>query len=68
MKQYRFVGMKRKMLGEYVTEDETERSHRNVVVEMAGQGWRFINYIPVDMDGYGKLKRYDLVFEKDTDE
>ena len=67
MKKYVFVSMRKKAFGSYVADDgKGERSHRDVINEMAAGGWKYVDNIPVEMDSYGKLKHYDLVFEKDA--
>ena len=69
MKKYEFVRMRKKAFGEYYAyEGNTDRTHRDVINEMAAKGWRFVDNIPVDLDGYGKLRYYDLVFEKEIDQ
>ena len=69
MKKYEFVRMHKKAFGEYFADDgKNNRTHRDVINEMAAKGWKYVDNIPVDMDGYGKLRYYDLVFEKEIDQ
>lgn len=67
MKKYEFIRMKYKMMkGGYVTSKEDGyRDHRTVIREMAAQGWQFVNNLPIETDGYGKVNEYDLVFERE---
>lgn len=39
--------------------------HREIIDEYAKKGYRYVGFIPVSMSNYGKIKRMDLVFEKD---
>ena len=42
--------------------------HRAVIDEHAKRGWRYVGYIPVILNDYGKMKDIDLIFEKSTDD
>lgn len=37
--------------------------HRDIIDQYAARGWRYVGFIPVSMDSYGRLKDMDLVFE-----
>lgn len=37
--------------------------HREIINKYAANGYRYVGYIPSDMDGYGKYKEIDLIFE-----
>jgi hypothetical protein len=37
--------------------------HRIIIDEYAAKGYRYIGFIPTGMDGYGKSKAIDLIFE-----
>lgn len=39
--------------------------HRDIIDEYAEKGYRFVGYIPTNMNGYGKIEDIDLVFEID---
>lgn len=42
----------------------TEADHRNLIDQLAEQGWRFVAAIPTYQTQEGKVKEFDLVFEK----
>ena len=42
----------------------TEPDHREVIDKLAREGWRFVAAIPTYQTGEGKVKEFDLVFEK----
>lgn len=71
MKKYKFIrmAMKTKLLKSKFISSEKYGSadHREVIRNMAAEGWRFVGKIPVDFGGYGGLVSYDLVFEKDCE-
>ena len=35
---------------------------------MAEKGWKYVDHIPVGINGYGGATYIDLVFEKDVEE
>ena len=39
--------------------------HRKIIDEYAARGWRYVGYIPADINDYGKFRQLDLIFEKD---
>lgn len=39
--------------------------HREIIDRYAGQGWRYVGFIPTSMTDYGKIKDMDLVFERE---
>lgn len=41
--------------------------HREIIDAYAAKGWRYVGFIPTNMNDYGKLKDMDLIFEKDED-
>jgi len=41
--------------------------HRKIIDEYARKGYRFVCFIPTNIEGYGRITAYDLVFEKDDD-
>ena len=40
---------------------------RQIIDEYAAKGFRYAGFLPVVMDGYGRYKDIDLIFEKDTE-
>ncbi len=41
--------------------------HREIIDEYAKKGYRFICFIPTNIEAYGRITSFDLVFEKDED-
>lgn len=41
--------------------------HRKIIDKYAQRGFRYIGYIPVDIDDNGKLLKIDLIFETDVE-
>jgi hypothetical protein len=39
--------------------------HRELIDKYSKEGWKFITAIPTAFSGYGVIKKYDLVFEKE---
>lgn len=66
MKQYKFIRMKNTLLNGYVSSEKYGKlGHREIIRNMAEQGYRFVGQLPVESDGYGRVTIYDLVFEKE---
>ena len=67
MKKYKYVRMSCGALsGVYSHKTDGEKnSPRQIIDNMAEQGYRFAGYVPVKSGGYGFLLDYDLVFERD---
>lgn len=42
----------------------TESNHRDIINKLANEGWRFVAAIPTYQTQEGKVKEFDLVFEK----
>lgn len=40
--------------------------HRELIDKYSQEGWRFITAIPAEFNGYGKITKLDLVFEKEN--
>lgn len=38
--------------------------HRIIIDKYAKKGYKYVGFIPVKSDGYGRIKIMDLVFEK----
>lgn len=39
--------------------------HRDAINEYAQKGYRYVGFIPIKSDSYGRIKEMDLIFEKD---
>jgi hypothetical protein len=39
--------------------------HRELIDKYSQEGWRFITAIPTVFGGYGQIKEFDLIFEKE---
>lgn len=39
--------------------------HRAIIDEYAAKGYRYVGYIPTNINDYGKIKDMDLIFEID---
>ena len=37
--------------------------HRQVIDEYAAKGYRYVGFIPTDINDHGKIKQIDLIFE-----
>lgn len=61
MKQYEYVTVH---MGKFIGAKSEE--HRQIIDTYAKKGYRYIGFIPVAMNDYGKYKEIDLVFEQDT--
>lgn len=67
MKKYEYVRMKYKMWdGVYIHKEEKGKlNHREVIDDFAARGYRFVGTVPVSVEGYGRIREFDLVFEID---
>lgn len=61
MKEYEFVSIR----VDTFTGAKSE-SHKEIIREYAGKGWRYAGVIPTALMNNGKLKEMDLVFERDV--
>ena len=62
MKKYEYVHLSiARFMGGAVTEN-----HRSIIDEHARKGYRYAGFIPTRIDGYGRFKELDLVFEADA--
>ena len=46
----------------------TLQNHRDIINNLAMDGWRFVCAIPTRNQGYGAISELDLVFEKEIKE
>ncbi|MBE6839727.1 MAG: DUF4177 domain-containing protein [Ruminococcus sp.] len=67
MKEYKFIRMKHSIFKGYISDSKEYKKlgHREIIRDMAEQGWRFVGQVPVASDGCGITTLFDLVFEKD---
>lgn len=68
MKEYKFIQMKYSILNGYISTNKKYKKlgHREIINDMAEQGWSFVGQLPVDIiGGYSYAYKYDLVFEKE---
>ena len=40
-------------------------NYRSVIEKRAGDGWRYVGYIPTKQRGTGHMQEMDLIFEKE---
>ncbi len=60
MKQYEYVNIK---ISKFIGAKSEE--HRQIIDEYAKRGYRYVGFIPTNINDYGKIKEMDLVFEID---
>jgi len=54
---------------EYVTIDNEAliaskfTQHRDIIDKYAKKGYRYVGFVPTKSDGYGRIKKMDLIFE-----
>lgn len=41
------------------------QGHREIIEQMAAQGWRYAGFIPTKQRGTGHIAEIDLIFEKE---
>ena len=61
MKKYEYVIMN---IGRFCGAKSEE--HRTIIDQYAAKGYRYVGYIPTNLNDYGKIKDMDLVFETDS--
>ena len=42
-------------------------AHREIIDKKAGEGWRFVCFIPNDFTSHGAIRGGDLVFEREAE-
>lgn len=60
MKKYEYVNVH---IGKLIGAKSEE--HRDIIDEYAKKGYRYVGYVPTNMNDYGKIKDIDLIFEMD---
>lgn len=63
MKEYTYVDVQ---IGKFFF--SSSENHRAIINEHAAQGWRYVGFVPTDIDGHGRITAMDLVFERDRDD
>jgi len=61
VKQYEYVTVH---MNRFIGSKSEE--HRSIIDQYAQKGYRYVGFIPVTMNDYGKYKDIDLVFERDV--
>ena len=61
MKAYEYVNIH---IGKLV--GAGSEAHRDIIDEYAARGYRYVGYIPTNINNYGKITDLDLVFERDA--
>jgi len=61
MYQYEYIGCQ--INGVFVDKG----SHRATIDKMASEGWRFVCFIPTDINSHGFIRGGDLVFERQVE-
>ncbi len=61
--QYKYVRM-RTGGGFWINNEEC--AHREIIDELAAEGWRYVGYIPTMFSSEGGTKEVDLIFETGT--
>lgn len=61
MKKYEYVNVN--MIQKFIGSRSEE--HRQIIVEYASKGYKYVGYIPTEMTGHGQILMMDLVFEID---
>ncbi len=60
MKKYEYVSVSvKKFIG------ARSEQHRKIIDDYAKKGYKYIGYIPKEMNDWGKLMEIDLIFEID---
>lgn len=39
-------------------------NYKAVINKRAKEGWRFVGYVPIKINGHGAIEEVDLIFEK----
>ncbi len=61
VKRYEYVRVR---IGKFVGAKSEE--HRGIIDAYAAKGYRYVGFIPTDINDYGKIKEMDLIFEIDA--
>ena len=61
MKTYEYVPL---VIGGFFRSGNLE--HRKIIDEYSAKGYRYAGFIPTEIEGYGRVKKIDLIFEKEA--
>lgn len=70
MKEYDFVSLETEygtgysLLGGFRIDT---MGHREIILEKAAEGWRYVGYVPTTQRASGQIDAIDLVFERDKE-
>lgn len=60
MYEYQFASVEKK--GFFFLTPEV--NHRDIINRAAKVGWRYVGYLPTEMNGEGTITKLDLIFER----
>ncbi|TWH58117.1 uncharacterized protein DUF4177 [Desulfitobacterium sp. LBE] len=60
IKIYKYIYVEAKAAGTFRSSE-----HRELIDKYSEEGWRFITAIPTVFSGYGLIRQFDLIFEKE---
>lgn len=60
MKRYTYVPLH---INKFIGAKSEE--HREIIDRYAEQGYRYVGYLPTNLNDYGKIKDLDLIFERE---
>ena len=60
MKKYEYVSLQIAKIFKAGNEE-----HRNIIDEYASKGYSYIGFMPTNIEGYGRITKVDLIFEKE---
>lgn len=44
------------------------KGYRELITDLAAQGWRFAGQVPAQQNGHGAVEVLDLIFEREVEE
>ena len=63
--RYKYVRIRCSIGGTYYCRTENGKvSPRDVIKDMAEQGYRYVGNVPVSLGHYGAVTEYDMIFER----
>lgn len=61
MKKYEYVALH---IGKFIFGSSTEK-HREIIDEYASKGYRYVGFVPTEINNNGRINEIDLIFEID---